>query len=127
MNKKNGISKVANKLLLAMVYILFFTVQLNLQYHAPSAVDFLNSAVSKTDLNKAQPKAHKELKQGTASAHHNRLNKRYQPESPIEITDFFVYHYLVYPPVTGQYFQGRDPQNHHFLSTYLLRGPPITA
>lgn len=127
MNKKTTISKAANKVLLAMIYVLFFTVQLNLQYHCPSAVDFVNTNVSKSNINPDHAKSYKIIKADASFVKHNRLNRRYQPESPIEISNFFTYIYLAYPKVTGQYFQGQYLKNNLSLSTILLRGPPAMA
>ena len=127
MTQKATISKAANKVLLAMIYVLFFTVQLNLQYHCPSAVDFVNTNISKSNVNADHSTSYKTVKSNPSFVKHNRLNRRYQPEAPIEISNFFTYNYLVYPQVSGQYFQGKYLKNNLSLSTILLRGPPAMA
>jgi hypothetical protein len=124
MNKKTTLSKAANKVMLSLVYFLFFTVQLHFQYQSASSVDFVDNTFS---VHHANPQLHVKgnvIQQDVSFVKHNRLNKRYHPEWPITIVDFFNYQSPIYPTATKQYFSVAYLGSNIFLSTYLLRGPP---
>lgn len=125
MNYKTTISKAANKVLLSMVYVLFFAVQLHFQYQSASAVDFVENTVNIHHVNAHLHAQSNTIQKDVSVVKHNRLNKRYHPEWPITIQDFLKYQVPIYPTTTQEYFPLACLGANIFLSTYLLRGPPI--
>ncbi len=127
MSKKSTISKSTNKVLLSLVYFLFFTVQLHFQYQSASSVDFIDNTIKVQHTNLQLCAKSTVIQQDASFVKHNRLNKRYHPEGPIAILDFFEYQPTIYPAVAKQYLHATCFGNNVFLSTYLLRGPPANV